>query len=962
MTIPSPHPHTTTQPPNHTATPFLDLAPRLNRPLRLWWPTDYLRLLVWVFYFLQALRWYEVTFSTKAEKREDNRSMSGRWRRFLAFLRIPTAERNLFFQGQVLMIAAPVSLAFLLQLINVEVSWVGLAFGVAFGVTVSVASGAGGDVAFGVAFGVVFGVAFGVLLGVVFGIGAGVVFGVEGGVMRGVVIGMAVGVVFSVGGGVMRGVAVGVASSVVSGILASVAGGIGVGAAVVAGRGIADGAGGGVADGMTAGVASGVASAIALAVTSLRLPEYLLALVVGRRSQRGQEAALGWLGRATWLPLPGLRRQLLAWLRQDAAGGVATLNEILTYTYQFIPTVQATNDWLAGVLPDDLLLATNRLAEKPCDWYLIRFCSASLGQAMWQEAVDGLIFIPSQLRRRWQARFDSNTRLDTPARAACAGYWYLNRFEPDQASRAFEYVCHLPYGEVLYRSALALEAARQTKNLTDIAGWAGETAWLVSLTEEPLRPQAVATLRRLRVAAMEAAVAIESVSKLNRSTALGRAGAALTELIQDVAETCPYPEWPIVKEIAEKWRDVLSLAAGEIGQQAITRPVHNPFVAGTPVQGSLFVGREEIFRRLEELWGSDPARVTPSVVLFGHRRMGKTSILQNLGMRFGVETAVASFTMQRAGRLAGTGQLLGYLALAIYDALREKGVKGLREPDPAGYDQEWYSAFNRFLRAARPAVGGRRVILTVDEFELIEREIEEGRVEVELLEFLRGAIHSEPWLVLALAGLHTLEEMTADYWNPLFASVTPVHVSFLSRGATAQLLANPSDDFPLDFSMETIDRVYGLVRGQPYLTQLIGHTLVREYNRFVFEEGRPRDPRFTAEDVDAVVASPEFYEQGSYYFSGVWAQAGQGGPAGQPALLRALATVDEPAAGEELAVRIGLGEVGGRAALETLRQHDVILPAANGLVDFAVPLMRRWIRERKPPGGPGNEYRQPSEG
>ena len=36
--------------------PRLDLAPKLNRPLRLWWPPDYLRLLYWAFFFPQAIR------------------------------------------------------------------------------------------------------------------------------------------------------------------------------------------------------------------------------------------------------------------------------------------------------------------------------------------------------------------------------------------------------------------------------------------------------------------------------------------------------------------------------------------------------------------------------------------------------------------------------------------------------------------------------------------------------------------------------------------------------------------------------------------------------------------------------------------------------------------------------------------------------------------------------------------
>ncbi|MBK7200503.1 hypothetical protein [Candidatus Amarolinea dominans] len=47
---------------NQTPVPRLDLAPRLKRPLSLWNPLDYGRLLYWAFFFPQAIRWYIETF------------------------------------------------------------------------------------------------------------------------------------------------------------------------------------------------------------------------------------------------------------------------------------------------------------------------------------------------------------------------------------------------------------------------------------------------------------------------------------------------------------------------------------------------------------------------------------------------------------------------------------------------------------------------------------------------------------------------------------------------------------------------------------------------------------------------------------------------------------------------------------------------------------------------------------
>jgi hypothetical protein len=332
--------------------------------------------------------------------------------------------------------------------------------------------------------------------------------------------------------------------------------------------------------------------------------------------------------------------------------------------------------------------------------------------------------------------------------------------------------------------------------------------------------------------------------------------------------------------------------------------------------------------------------------------------------------------MQRAGLINSTGDLLSYLALTLYDALEDVGFHDLQQPDPVVFEQTGYQAFNRFLRSVYKTLARQnvlpkkrsiferifpgfskieqtkksnltRVILAIDEFELIETAITNGRVDAEFLDYLRGVIHSEPWLILILAGLHTLEEMTADYWNPLFASVTPVRVSFLSRADTANLLAKPTVDFPLEFTNAAVDRIYSLVRGQPYLTQLIGHHLVRNYNQKLYEQGELYTNYFTPEDVDHLVALPDFYEQGHYYFEGVWGQAEQSEPEGQLAIVTALARADEPLAVHALTIAAHLNETEVAKSLTTLRQHDVVRAEGDGRYDFAVPLMRRWLREVK---------------
>ena len=60
------------------------------------------------------------------------------------------------------------------------------------------------------------------------------------------------------------------------------------------------------------------------------------------------------------------------------------------------------------------------------------------------------------------------------------------------------------------------------------------------------------------------------------------------------------------------------------------REIDNPYIVGVPLteQQKIFVGRSDIAFRLEQ-WLSNQR--CPPLFLYGQRRMGKTSLLLNLG-------------------------------------------------------------------------------------------------------------------------------------------------------------------------------------------------------------------------------------------------------------------------------------------------------------------------------------------
>ncbi|NEP62173.1 MAG: ATP-binding protein, partial [Symploca sp. SIO2G7] len=588
-------------------------------------------------------------------------------------------------------------------------------------------------------------------------------------------------------------------------------------------------------------------------------------------------------------------------------------NQLLAYTLQFIPVVEAVNRVLAATPPEQVIFQVVKLAEAPYDWNLVRFASAPLYTLLNSGFKD--------------------TRIDTPARAAAAGFWYLHEKKPAKAVKAFTVVRSLPYGEEMFTLAQTLTACCKTKEPATIA-----TIQLPAFPQEPLlRPVTWNAIASLSKVIQDVQVVERSMSRTARSLALNRALGELKDILNN-RDTLPEAAKYLIIDIAKTWQEALLQIAGEVGEIAITEPIRNPYVIGDPVEGNLFVGREDIIRQLEKLWLTNYQ--VQSVVIYGHRRMGKTSILRNIANCLGAEIKLAYINLLGVG---DTSQGVGEVLMAICDGIAE--AVNLPAPEDEDLLHLPYPTFRRYLKKVEAQLGNHSLIIALDEFEQIEELINKGKIAPDLMKVLRASVQKSQHIAFAFAGLHTLEEMTEDYFKPFFASVIPIRVSFLPPAATYQIIANPAiEDFPLDYTPETLDQIHKLTAGQPYLVQLVGFQLVNRYNNQVFEQKRDREPVFTPEDLEAVINNPDFLNKGRYYFTGVWGQATEGAP-GQQDILRILAPHPSGLSQSALAAATNLAQATLLAALQTLKRHDVIHQTQEGW-QISVELFRRWMLVR----------------
>ena len=654
--------------------------------------------------------------------------------------------------------------------------------------------------------------------------------------------------------------------------------------------------------GVAVGVAGGVAGGVATVVALLRLDNWLFGLLLNLRYLRNSSFLLP---RITIIPLPYLDSRLKNWLLQDWENGIHNVNQLLAYTMQDTPVIEAVNKALEIKPEEEIIWSISQLAETTYDWKLIYFTSADFDKK-------------------------TDTRLDTPSRAAAAGFWYLHEKQPTKATEAFAVVRSLLYGEEMYILAHTLAAFNDTQDLNSIANLEIPTFPTSGL----LRPTTWQTLDRFVKVIEDIKIINRGVSRVSRSSALNRALGELTTIL-NTANTLAKAEQELIIDIAKNWQQQLSQIAGEVGEIVITKPVNNPYVIGDPVMGNLFIGREDIIRRLKELWLRSIQ--LQSVVIYGHRRMGKTSILRNAAESLDNQVKIVYVNFLKLGDVTqGVGEVLIFISDEI------SKVVNIEPPHDDDLLKLPERTFDRYFNEVIKNLSGG-LIIAIDEFEKIEYLIKAGKISPDFMGFLRGLVQTSPKVAFAFAGLHTLEEMSADYFQPFFASVINIRVGFLSRGATGEILANPAiEDFLLDYTPEALDKIYDLTYGQPYLVNLIGYHLVRLYNDFVFEQGRNRDHIFTVEDVETVVNKPKFFTQGRNYFNGVWGQSGENHDHTQQIILTHLAKHTAGLTVNELIELTGINETDLHQALETLKGHDVIVEN-QGRWKIIVELFRRWV-------------------
>jgi AAA+ ATPase superfamily predicted ATPase len=892
------------------------------------------------------------------------------------------AIRNLYLMTPVLTYFMGAILMLITSAIQgTEPDWGGLALGMVFGVALGVAggaaSGAAGDVVVSVLFGVLFGVTVGVALGVAFGVTVGVALGVV------------FGVVFGVAGGVVLGVAAGVVGGMALGVAAGVVGGMAFGMAV------------GVVLGVASGVVLGAAGGVAGAMGGVRIPIYLLELLPCYMHRWWPSDPFyrlrqhpAWWDELAVLPLPGLVPLIQRCLEQNAERTFPLLTHLAANPFQRWAAQKALTRWL-GQQTSPLFYLYHLAHDADLDAYFSPPAEPANFRA-WPTARELALAEIGQVNVRnrygdpmdnWVWRLTYRWRDTSPsplAEFASFLYWCFRRAEwlvqapveeiaeilkQEKTQAQIQAIAHLPMGEEVVASFQLITKGLTVTDMVGIAALFSHDIVWDDLDKPLLRPTVIEALKALADVSQDVANGLNATSRAARAGALIRANGALQELAEYVDKQVLLPEQVLLARLVEHWQEIIAKEQGKLGAEVLqamspqmrreagigerqsavwqrpVKPFDNPYIAGDPVYPPLLVGRTDIFNRIGEIWG---AKANPdSIILYGHRRMGKSSILRNLAQAAPEKTIIAYADMQgKTSFVESTAGLLLELADQIVLALNAVYPEQvIPQPNEADYNnpERAQRALNQLTAQVRQRLGHKSLILALDEFEAVEKAVVAGKIGPEIYQFLRSK-SMEPGLTLVFGGLHTLDEMSRDYAQPFYGSYTNIKVSYLPHQEAWRLITNPNEDFPLNYEPEAVERIISETGGQPYLVQLVCREALDHLNHTLFDIQQERDVLLTLADVEAVLDGGLF-QRGMVYFDGVWSQATE---ENQRHLLRTLAGRAEPWAWDDIQQDSGLTATELKAALNWTERQDVMQKVGDPPVwQFYVPLMRQWIRTSK---------------
>jgi tetratricopeptide (TPR) repeat protein len=373
----------------------------------------------------------------------------------------------------------------------------------------------------------------------------------------------------------------------------------------------------------------------------------------------------------------------------------------------------------------------------------------------------------------------------------------------------------------------------------------------------------------------------------------------------------------------------------------MSRPI-NPYIAGPALRGEKgFFGRQEVLD-----WVAKGLRnpATNVLVLFGQRRIGKTSLLLRLQRTLPADAFLTVYFDLHSKAKHPLGQVLAAMAT------RAASQAGMERPKSDLFDDEGLLFQSAFLPRLYQMLGGhRRPVFILDEFEAIDSsqwlDLSQAAAANSLFPFIQDLMTTDPRPAFVFAVGRQAEDLFLSH-GAVFKSSSVKKIWVLDRESAKALVRQAEADGTLHFTDQAVARILSLTSNHPFLTQLLCQRLWDRAYR-----GNPAvPPSVDTPDVDAAI--PDALEAGELALAWIWNGMGPAERIYTAALAKIAdegQTISEDHVIQVLAEhadRLRTREV--ELAPRDLVNRQVLERAGERQYRFAVELFRYWVRDNKP--------------
>jgi len=242
-----------------------------------------------------------------------------------------------------------------------------------------------------------------------------------------------------------------------------------------------------------------------------------------------------------------------------------------------------------------------------------------------------------------------------------------------------------------------------------------------------------------------------------------------------------------------------------------SKPLRNPYIIGRFIhEPENFFGRESLFKFIED----NLKQGKKVILLHGQRRVGKSSVLCHIPNFVAQdEFKFVTFDLQDKSRLPLSG-IFNSLATHIVEHLdlapELMALVAELEKDPEIFSRN-------FLPEVERALGSKKLVLLIDEFDVLSNTIYDESFE-HFFSYLKRIIDSHKKIFIMPVVGRKLDDMPKLLY--LFKGAPNQEIDLIDNLSDRRLITKPAEGV-LEYDDDAIEAIMELSSGHPYFTQVI---------------------------------------------------------------------------------------------------------------------------------------------